>query len=299
LRIATRGSALARWQADHVASLLRAVDPSVVVEVVVLETTGDRRADVPIWQMGGKGVFVREVQAAVLDGRADLAVHSAKDLPSSTVEGLVIGAVPQRADPRDALVGSTLEDLPTAARVATGAARRRAQLAWLRPDLAFADLRGNVDTRLDKAAAFDAIVVAVAGLDRLGHRDRVTEALSTSVVVPQVAQGALAVECRDGEEATLALLRRIEHGPSRRSVDTARAFLAALGGDCDVPVGAHATSGDDGGLVLDGVLATLDGRVVVRDRMVGDEPVETGVALAHYLLDERGGRTLLATESAL
>src|SRR5437660_2525976 len=195
LRAATRGSALARWQTDHVALLLGAD-----IDVVVVETTGDRRTDVAIHEMGGQGVFVKEIQAAVLDGRADLAVHSAKDLPSTEPDGLVIGAVPPREDPRDALVGGTLQGLPPGARVATGSVRRRAQLAWLRPDLTFRGLRGNIETRLRQASGFDAVVVAAAALVRLGRIDAADEVLDPALVVPQVGQGALAVECRTDDE---------------------------------------------------------------------------------------------------
>ena len=189
LRAATRGSPLARLQTELVATEL-----GVDVEAVVVETTGDRNVDVAIWAMGGQGVFVTEVQAAVLDGRADIAVHSAKDLPSSPTDGLVIAAVPGRGDPRDALVGATLEGLPVGGRVATGSVRRRAQLAHHRPDLTFAGLRGNIETRLRKAAEFDAAVVAAVALQRLGRSEVIAELLDPSVVVPQVGQGALAVE---------------------------------------------------------------------------------------------------------
>ncbi|MGH9056796.1 MAG: hydroxymethylbilane synthase, partial [Acidimicrobiales bacterium] len=168
MRIATRGSALARWQAEEVARRLRRGVPGLRVELVVVDTTGDRRADVPVWDMGGQGVFVKEVQAAVLEGRADAAVHSAKDLPSSTPPGLFLAAFPVRADPRDALVGSTLDALPPGAVVATGSVRRRAQLAWVRPDLTFRSLRGNIATRLDRVPPGGAAVVAAAALDRLG-----------------------------------------------------------------------------------------------------------------------------------
>jgi hydroxymethylbilane synthase len=206
VRAATRGSALARWQTDHVAALLRAVDPDIVVEVVVVETAGDRRQDIPIWQMGGKGVFVKEVQAAVLEGRADIAVHSAKDLPSETHPGLMMAAVPERADARDVLVGSSLDGLAPGAVVATGSVRRRSQLAWARPDLTFSGLRGNIDTRLAKAPGFGAIVMALAPLHRLGLFDQVRgehtiEVLEPAVMLPQVGQGALAIECRVGDDA--------------------------------------------------------------------------------------------------
>jgi hydroxymethylbilane synthase len=283
LRAATRGSELARWQTDHIAALLREVDPSVEVEPVVVQTHGDRRLDVPIWEMGGKGAFVKEVQAAVLDGRADLAVHSGKDLPSETPDGLVIAAVPERGDPRDALVGCRLDDLPTAASIGTGSVRRRAQLAWLRPDLVFGGLRGAIGTRLDKAAGFDAIVMASTALDRLGLGDRITERLDPSVMVPQVAQAALAVECRRDDERLRALLARIEHAATRRAVDAERAYLAGLGGGCDLPAGAHATVDGDGGVVLEALLATLDGRIALRHRVEGDDPVALGTEAARHL----------------
>ena len=295
LRAATRGSALARWQTDHVAALVRAAHPGVEVEPVVVETTGDREASTPIWQMGGKGVFVKEVQAAVLDGRADFAVHSGKDLPSETPDGLVIAAVPERADPRDALVGSRLDDLPAGALIATGSVRRRAQLAWLRPDLTFAELRGNIDTRLAKAPRFGAVVMALAALQRLGRTDAVAEELAPSVLLPQVAQGALAVECRRDDDATRRLLAAIEHGPSRRAVDAERAFLAAIGSGCELPVGAHAAAGH-----LEAVLASLDGRIVLRHRVSfadADDPVETGRAVADHLLVIAGGAALLAEQT--
>src|SRR3954454_16037376 len=206
LRAATRGSALARLQTDLVAAALG--EP---VEPVVVQTMGDRRTDVAIWEMGGHGVSVKEVQAAVLDGRADFAVHSAKDLPSEPHDGLVIAAIPERDDPRDALVGSTLEGLPVGARVGTGSVRRRAQLAWARPDLTFAGLRGNIDTRLAKASEFDAIVVAAAALRRFERTSVIDEVLDPSVVLPQVGQGALAVECRTNDDAVRERLVRIEH----------------------------------------------------------------------------------------
>lgn len=285
IRIATRGSALARWQAEHVASLLRAADPSVAVELVIVDTQGDRQLDRPIWEIGGKGVFAKEVQAAVLDGRADLAVHSAKDLPSTTVPGLVIAAVPERGDARDALVGSTLAELPEGAEVATGSLRRQAQLAALRPDLRFVGLRGNMQTRLAKAADHDAIVVAVVAFERLGLADQLTEVLSTDEVLPQVAQGALAVECRDDDAALRARLAAIEHADSRRCVDAERAFLRELGGDCSLPAAAHATI-VDGEVRVRGMLAAADGSTVLRHE--GPD----GGAVARHLLDHGGAELL-------
>jgi hydroxymethylbilane synthase len=289
LRAATRGSRLARIQTGLVAALL-----GEDVEPVVVETVGDRRTDVPIWEMGGRGVFVKEVQAAVLEGRADFAVHSAKDLPSTTVDGLVIAAVPERADARDALVGRRFEALGPGARVGTGSVRRRAQLAWLRPDLTFAGLRGTMETRLSKASNFGAIVVAVAALERLGRMSEVAEVLSTGLLVPQVGQGALAVECRADDDRTLAALAAAQHGPSRVAVDAERAWLAEVGGGCDLPVGAHAMVDSDGCIRLTAMIATPDGRVMLRDTDQGHDPVALGRGLARHLLDGAGGSSLLA-----
>jgi hydroxymethylbilane synthase len=299
LRIATRGSALALWQARHVAALLREAaggdatwDGTPEIEEVVVRTTGDVRRDVPIHEMGGQGVFVKEVQAAVLDGRADLAVHSAKDLPPRPAPGLVLAAVPRRADPRDALAGAALVDLPAGARVATGSVRRRAQLAWLRPDLTFVGLRGNIGTRLERVGAegtdgVDAVVVAAAALERLGLLDRAAELLPVSALLPQVGQGALAVECAGDRPDVRDLLARIEDPASRREVDAERAFLDTLGGGCELPVGALARAPSGGGagggaLRIDVMLASLDGRVVARHRAEGPaaEPERLGRAAA-------------------
>jgi hydroxymethylbilane synthase len=296
IRVATRGSALALWQAEHVVALLRGVEPGLEVELEVVQTQGDRRRDVPIWELGGKGVFAKEVQAAVLDGRADIAIHSAKDLPSATPDGLVIAAVPERGDPRDALVGSTLDGLGEGATVATGSLRRRAQLAHLRPDLRFQGLRGNMQTRIDAAGrdGVDAVVVAATALDRLGLADQIAERLGIDAMVPQVAQAALAVECRAGDDATRSLLARVEHGPTRRAVDAERGFLAELGGDCSLPAAAYAQLAGDG-LRIEGLIASPDGRKLLRDQVTG--PASAGAALgrslAHQLLREQGGADLL------
>ncbi|HET8617610.1 MAG TPA: hydroxymethylbilane synthase [Acidimicrobiales bacterium] len=296
LRVATRGSALARWQADHVAALVRAADPAIEVEVVVVETGGDRRLDVPIWELGGKGVFVKEIQAAVLDGHAHLAVHSAKDLPSVTPEGLVIAAVPERADVRDALVGRALGDLPEGAVVATGSLRRRAQLAHVRPDLRFVGVRGNIETRVARAGqdGVDAVVVAAAALDRLGWADRIAERLDVDVVLPQVGQAALAVECRADDDEVRSALERIEHGPTRRAVDAERGFLAELGGDCSVPAGAHATIAGDT-VRIRGLVASVDGATVECYETSGPAAAAAalGRSVARHLLDEQGGAKLL------
>ena len=293
LRAATRGSALALAQTRHVAGLLdRPVEP------VVVETTGDRRQDVPIWDIGGRGVFVKEVQAAVLDGRADFAVHSAKDLPSTPPPGLVLVSVPEREDPRDALVGCTLAGLPPGGRVATGSVRRRAQLASLRPDLTFCGLRGNIETRLRKAADFDAIVVAAAALARLGRPEQ-ADLLDPALMLPQVGQGALALEAREGDAAVLSALAALEHRPTRLAVDAERAYLRELGGGCDLPVAAHALVSPDGSITLTAMLATLDGHIVLQATDTGDDPDTLGRSLARRLLDRSGGAWLLESLQGL
>ena len=288
LRIATRTSPLALWQATHVAGLLATAWPGIDVEVVPVDTEGDRRLDVPISSFGGKGVFAKEVQAAVLDGRADLAVHSAKDLPAVTIDGLRLAAVPRRGDARDALVGSTLEVLAPGATVATGSQRRRAQLSALRPDLEFVELRGNMATRLSRVPAGGAVVVAAVALERLGLADRVDHVFAVDQMVPQVAQGALAIECRADDVAVNAMVRVVEHAASRRRVDAERAFLVELGGDCDLPAGAHAmldVSSNDAPITLTGVLAASGepGAKVERHTATGTDPVSLGRELARHL----------------
>ena len=248
-----------------------------------MQTRGDRLADASLADIGGKGVFVGALQAAVLEGRADLAVHSAKDLPAITPEGLCIAAVPPRGEVRDALVGARLGDLPPGAVVATGAARRRVQLADRRADLRFADLRGNIDTRLAKAGSFDAVVVALVALERLGRRPSLLEALAVDVMVPQVGQGALAVECRADDAELRGRLAAIQDPATRRCVDAERAFLAALGGDCTIPAGAYARL-RDGAVHLCGVLAPAGGGPLSRAEVSGTDGVLAGRRLAAALL---------------
>lgn len=297
IKAATRRSELAQVQARLVGGLLRQTHVGVRLEAVGVETSGDQNPEVSISEVGDTGVFVKEVQAAVLDGRADIAVHSAKDLPSGPTPGLVIAAVPPRDDPRDALVGSALDNIPTGGRVGTGSVRRRAQLAWLRSDLTFGNLRGNMQTRLDKAPDFDAIVVAAAALRRLGRSSAMTEILTVDRLVPQAAQGALAIECRAGDEETITLLQEIQDERSRRAVDAERAYLHELGGGCNLPVGAHAVAQRDGGIRLMAYLGTADGRITLRHSDDGDDPVELGRRVARYLLDEAGGAMVLAEVS--
>jgi len=292
LRIATRASTLARWQAERVGARLG--EP---VEYVLVTTTGDRDQRADLHAIGGTGVFVKEVQQAVLDGRADLAVHSAKDLPSITPAGLVLAAVPERGDPRDALVGARLDDIPPGGRIATGSVRRRAQLAAARPDLVFAPLRGNVETRVRKRVdeGHDAVVVALAALERLGLSEEATEVLDPSVLLPQAAQGALGVECRADDDRTRARLEAIDDAAAHTAVRAERAYLAELGGGCTLPCGALATV-DGVEVDLEALLAAPDGHIVLRTRVVGSDPEAVGAAAALDLLDGKGGRGVLEIE---
>jgi len=279
VRIATRGSALALWQAHHVKSLLQVSGYADPIEIVKVSTSGDRDKSSPLHEIGGKGIFVKEVQAAVLDGRADIAVHSAKDMPAISPDSLVLAAVPQRANPHDVLVGSSLADLDVGALVGTGSVRRRAQLAALRPDLTFAELRGNIATRLDKVGDFDAIVMAAAAIERLGEQPDVVDELTVDQMIPQVGQGTLAIECLTVDDSTRQALCRIEHAPSRRVFDCERAFLAELGGDCSLPAGAFATITDDGYSIV-GFLATEDLATTFEQTLTGHDGPALGTALA-------------------
>ncbi len=241
LRLATRGSAQARTQARGVAEALMKANPDVTVELVFVETLGDRtqHAEVPLHTIGGQGVFVKEIQQAVRRGDADVAVHSAKDLPSTTAEGLLLAAFCERRDPRDALIGATLAGLPIGATVATGAVRRRAQLTVVRPDLRFVELRGNIHTRLGKVPTGGAIVMAAAALEILGLQHEITDYLAPASFVPSPGQGCVAVECRADDDAMITALECIDHGRTRQAVEVERAFLAELGSGCSLPVGAH------------------------------------------------------------
>ncbi len=239
IRLATRSSAQAKKQSEFLAQQLIAADADLVIELVFVETLGDKKADTPLHEIGGQGIFVKEVQRAVLDGHADIAVHSAKDLPSEQQAGLVIAAFTERRTANDALVGSTLDGLASGATIATGSVRRRAQLARLRPDLQFIDLRGNINTRLDKIPENGAIVMAVAALEVLDLQDRITQMLSLDDAVPMVGQGCVAVEVRALDDATRRLLQIIDHAPTRRAVETERAFLSELGAGCTAPIAAH------------------------------------------------------------
>ena len=278
LRLATRSSLQAKTQAQFIADSIRARRPEIDVELVFVDTTGDQRADVPLHQIGGQGVFVKEVQQAVLDGRADVAVHSAKDLPSENVAGLTIAAFTERRSPHDALIGRSLDELALGATVATGSVRRRAQIAALRPDLSFVELRGNITTRLEKIPVDGAIVMAVAALEVLGLTDRIAQVLDIELCVPMVGQGCVAVEARTDDAVVRDVLRTIDHSVTRRAVEAERAFLAELGAGCSLPVAAHL---DDQGvfhafMARDGDVVQLAGSTGVSD----DHKV-VGAGIAH------------------
>ncbi len=241
IRLATRSSAQARTQSEVVAQAITR-STGQPVELVFVETLGDKNKDQPLHQIGGQGIFVKEVQQAVLRGDADIAVHSAKDLPSIHADGLVIGAWCKRRDARDALVGKALNELEAGATIATGSVRRRAQLLTVRPDLKFVELRGNIHTRLEKIPAGGSIVMAVAAMEVLGLTDQIAETLSPEMFIPMVGQGCVAVECREGDDAILSLLRTIDHEQTRFAVEVERSFLSELGAGCSMPVGAHVNS---------------------------------------------------------
>ncbi len=287
IRIATRNSPLALWQAEMVADRLREAEPGREVQLISMATFADKRLDLPISDLGGKGAFSKEVQNLVLAGEADLAVHSAKDLQAITPESLTIAAVPERGDPRDALIGATLAELierGSEAVVATGSNRRRVQLALLATSARFEGLRGNIATRLAKAEGFDAVVMANAALDRLDLSLDVVEVLEPEVMIPQVGQGTLAIECRVDDEATIAALAPFDHAPSRRVLDAERAFLIELGGDCDLPAGAFAALDADGvAMTLRAVLASGDETVVRTVTSHGTDGQALGSAAATEL----------------
>ncbi len=303
LRLGSRGSALALWQARHVKARLEEAHAGLQVEIVILRTTGDRITDVPLSRIGDKGLFTREIDRAMVDAEIDLAVHSLKDVPTRLADGLALGAVLEREDPRDALLASGdvgLTDLPAGATVGTSSLRRRAQLLHLRPDLRVEDLRGNLDTRVQRLrdGRYDAVLLALAGLRRLGLEDAVTERLSPPRWLPAVGQGALGVAIRAGDDATAALVAGLEHPETRAATTAERALLRSLEGGCQVPIGALARIDGDR-LALDAFVASLDGTELLRGSIAG-QPADAdalGVALAARLL-ERGADAILAVVRA-
>ena len=299
LRIGTRGSALALWQAEWVKSQLLGGQQELIVELVVIKTTGDKILDVPLAMVGGKGLFVKEIEEALLDGRADLAVHSVKDMPAELPEGLHLAAMPPREDPRDALIsknGAGLDKLPHGARVGTSSLRRAAQLLHLRPDLRIETLRGNVDTRLRKlkTEGLDAIVLAAAGLKRMELSRVISEYLEPERILPAVGQGALGIETRIADVFTNEIVASLIHQQTVITVRAERAFLKRLEGGCQVPIGAYATMEGET-LILTGMVADLKGVRLIRKEMRGDarQPEVVGESLAEVVL-EAGGREILA-----
>jgi hydroxymethylbilane synthase len=292
LVIASRGSQLALWQARWVSAQLTALGHECRIDVI--KTTGDKITDVPLAKVGTKGLFTKEIEEALLDGRADLAVHSLKDLPTELPPGLVLAAVPQREDPRDAIVGKRLADLPAGAKVGTSSLRRSAQLRKLRPDLVIESVRGNLDTRLRKLdeGQYDAILLAAAGLKRLGWGDRIAEILPEETMCSAVGQGALAIETR-ASGAGFDAVQAMDHADTHAAVLAERAVLGALGGGCQVPIGAHATV-EGGTLRLLGLVASPDGEEVIRGESQGaaNQAENLGRALGNELL-ERGARRIL------
>jgi hydroxymethylbilane synthase len=298
LRIATRKSQLALWQAEHVAALLRRAHGGLEVELVPMLTQGDRIQDRSLAAIGGKGLFIRELEVALQEQRADIAVHSMKDLPGDLPEGLTIAAVLERADARDALLtakATRLADLPRGARVGTSSLRRQAQLLAARPDLRIEALRGNVDTRLRRldTGDVDAIVLACAGLIRLGLESRITARLDPKISLPAVAQGVIGIECRGADARTLRLVTVLNHQVTRIAMDAERAFAQRLGGSCQSPIAAHAEI-EGKFLTLDGMVAEPDGSRLLRDTLSGsvDEPAAVGGLLAERILAAGAGPLL-------
>jgi hydroxymethylbilane synthase len=303
LSIGTRGSALALWQAEHVRRLLRE-RTGADAAIIVIKTAGDRAADVPFSQVGTKGMFLKEIEDALRDGRVDLAVHSLKDVPTELPAGLTLAAFLEREDVRDALMsrsGAGLGALPLGARVGTSSLRRQSQLRHYRADLAVAELRGNVDTRLGKLdrGDYDAIVLAKAGLDRLGLAHRITEILSVEISLPAAGQGALTIEARADDAELLERLKQLDHAETRACVAAERALLGALGGGCQIPVGAWARI-ENGELVLDAAVLSPDGSDCLRRQAAGsaDRPEELGRDLAAALIADGADRILAARGQA-
>lgn len=297
LRIGTRASQLALWQANWTKSQLEQRYPGIVVELVKIKTMGDKILDVPLAQVGGKGLFVKEIEEAMLRGEIDLAVHSMKDVPTEFPEGLGLVVTTEREDPRDAFIadGITFSQLRQGARIGTSALRRQAQLLKARPDLEMVIIRGNVETRIRKLKEdnLDAVILAAAGLNRLGFTDVISELLSTDFSIPAIGQGALGLECRLDDKATIEALSFLNHADTAAAVAAERALLKRCEGGCQVPIAAHGTV-TNGTLTLVGFIASVDGKQTVRDTISGtaNEAVALGTQLAERLL-AAGGKQIL------
>lgn len=292
LVIGSRGSQLALWQAHWVKARLEELGSECRIEII--HTTGDKITDVALSKVGTKGLFTKEIEEALLSGSIDLAVHSLKDMPTDVPAGLTLAAMPVREDPRDAVVGKRLAELPQGARIGTSSLRRSAQLRAVRPDLTIENIRGNVDTRLRKLdeGQYDSILLAAAGLRRLGWEDRIAELLEPETMCPAVGQGALTIETRDDGGAAFEICRRLDDEDTRVAVTAERAVLATLGGGCQVPIGAHATTHNQ--LALHGVVVSPDGTEIIRANMTGaaNDAEHLGRTLGEQLLAD-GGRAIL------
>ncbi len=296
--IGTRGSKLALWQANHIADCLRKEYKNLEVIIKYITTTGDKILDVPLAKIGGKGLFTKELETEMLEGSIDLAVHSLKDMPTELPVGLTLAAITKRVDPGDAIISpkyKTLKNLPQGAKVGTSSLRRKAQLLSARPDLSIRDLRGNVDTRLKKLEtnSLDAIVLAAAGLKRLGWEEHITEILPKEVCLPAVGQGALAIEARENDPEVLTLLSFLNDPATRYAVTAERAFLKTVEGGCQVPVGVFGTLEGET-LTVEAIIATIDGQTVIKDCVVGscNEATSLGEQLASRML-AAGGRKIM------
>ena len=297
LKLGTRGSALALWQANWTKRELEERWHGLSVELVPIKTTGDKILDVPLAKIGGKGLFTKEIDEALLDGRIDLAVHSLKDVPFELPGGIDFGAIPEREDARDAFIsnGPKLQELPRNSTIGTSSLRRQVQLRHRFPALNLVTLRGNVDTRLRKLSAgeFDGIILAAAGLKRLGHEQRITQILDDDIMVSAVGQGALGIVCRSGDNETRSKLQVLDHSPTRTAVTAERGLLRALGGSCQVPVAGKAKLDGDR-LTIKGLIASLDGKRVIADELTGaaGRPAELGLQLGQKLLSMGAGEIL-------
>ncbi|MEJ2598893.1 MAG: hydroxymethylbilane synthase [Anaerolineales bacterium] len=296
LKFATRPSKLARWQTEWVIRELQNVWPGLECETIVITTHGDRELERPLPEIGGKGLFTQELEAALSSRMVQAAVHSLKDLPIEPAEGLTIGAIPMRADARDVLISlrdETLESLPLGARIGTSSLRRSAQLLALRDDFLIDPLRGNVDTRIRKlhSGQYAAIVLAGAGVSRLGYADEITQWIPFESMLPAPGQGALAIQCRQDDSDTLSLLGALDHELTRRTVLAERNFLAGLGGGCSLPVAAYATSnGEEINLI--GLALSEDGKAMIRLQANGRDPIELGRKLANQAIEQGAGALL-------
>lgn len=297
--IGTRSSKLALWQAEYIASCLREEYPGLIVELRHITTTGDKILDAPLAKIGGKGLFTKELETEMLAGDIDLAVHSLKDMPTEIPAGLTLAAITRRFDPFDALVSpryKSLSELPQGAKVGTSSLRRKAQLLAQRPDLVIADLRGNVNTRLRKLddGEYDAIVLAAAGLKRLGFGDRIAQVLPAQICLPAVGQGALAIEAREADAEVLGMLAFLQDESTAFAATAERAFLATIEGGCQVPVGVFAQKAENGQLFVEALVASTDGKRIFRETMTGamQDAATIGKNLAHKIL-AAGGLSVL------